>query len=173
MFNAVSYKEGVTHGQRVRRRPPLVHPPPRRGASGISNPFLRVSLSRFEGTGVEVSPPLPPFTRLSLGGSIPEVLFQLLPVRVPRGRFVVPLQPAPSHASPLPPSPADTPSPCQTPTHCWGGAHQLRAKAGLGAWVRSLLPAAISLPQAARLCLQRGGLRAGARWQGRGSWVSP
>lgn len=58
MFNAVTYKDGVTHRQRMRRGAPLVHPPPQRGTSGLSNPFLGVFFC-FEGTQVEVPPPLP------------------------------------------------------------------------------------------------------------------
>lgn len=63
-----------------------------------------------------MSPPLPSSTRLLLWGSIPKVLLQRPSVRVPPARFIIPLQPTLSHASPSPPSPADAPSPGRAQT---------------------------------------------------------
>lgn len=42
MFNAVTYKEGAMHRQRLRQRLPLVYFLPQRGTSGLSNPFLGI-----------------------------------------------------------------------------------------------------------------------------------
>lgn len=160
MFNAVTYKEGVTQGQRVCWGLPLVRPPPQRGASGLSNPFLGVfsALKELEWKCCLLCR-RPPAIRLSLWGSIPEVLLRLPAVRVSPARLVVPLQPAQSLHLPRCPHPLTLPAlGGLRPKFTAGrGSPAPLAKAALGAWVLSLLPAAMSSPQAAWLCLQRGG----------------
>lgn len=97
---------------------------------------------------MEVLPPLlsPPAIRLSLWRSIPEVLLRLPAVRVSPARLVVPLQPAQSLHLPCCPHPLMLLAlGGLRPKFTAGrGSPAPLAKAALGAWVLSLLPAAMS-----------------------------
>lgn len=107
-----------------------------------------------------MSPPLPTSTRLSLWGSIPEVLLQLLSVQVPLTQFVITLQPAPSHVSPSPSAPIAAPSPRRAqPSSTVGTARQPPCRSWAGSLGALLAPSSHFLTPGCLALSPKRGLR--------------